>query len=52
MKRFKDKCDRCGKFDILKTFNGLCLCSKCFSNKISDLKNVKQLTIFDKEVRI
>lgn len=46
MKKFKDKCDSCGKFDYLKGFAGRCLCKNCISKK-SKLKNKKQMTIFD-----
>lgn len=54
--KFKDKCDLCGKFDILKGYNGKCLCPKCIEKgpqeNCSPLprKNEKQLSIFDLEV--
>lgn len=48
MKAYKDKCDECGNFDVLKGVNGKCLCSSC-RNKKQDLVK-KQLSIFDKEV--
>lgn len=48
MKTYKDKCDRCGKFDVLKGYNGKCLCPNCL-NIIQTLPK-KQLSIFDKEV--
>ena len=47
-KKYKDKCDGCGKFDVLKGYNGKCLCPDCL-NKIQKLSK-KQLSIFDKEV--
>lgn len=49
MKAYKDKCDGCGKFDILKGEGRKCLCYNC-RNKKQDLTK-KQLSIFDKEVR-
>lgn len=60
MKKFKDKCDICGHFDILKGNNKQCLCSKCIKNSNLNEKNnnyysakktiEKQLSIFDLEV--
>lgn len=47
---------KCGKFDILKGYNGKCLCPKCIEKgpqeNCSPLprKNEKQLSIFDLEV--
>ena len=43
MKKFKDKCDNCKKFDYLKSQNGKCLCKCCRTKKIE----YKQMTIFD-----
>lgn len=36
-KKYKDKCDKCGKFNYLKGLNGKCLCSNCI-NKIESKK--------------
>ena len=63
-KQFKDKCDNCGKFAILKgvAFTGKRLCENCIHefNEKSEEKNEvkktesnlseKQLTLFDMEV--
>lgn len=58
-KNFKDKCDGCGEYKVLKGFNGSCLCQKCTKNievtksekkiiKCDDKKAVaKQLSIFE-----
>ena len=56
MSKFKDKCDLCGNFDILKGYNGKCLCSKCIETGQQEnctplhKKRKKQLSIFDLEV--
>lgn len=42
--KFKDKCDKCGKFDYLKSVKNQCLCSSCREKPI---KSFKQLTIYD-----
>lgn len=51
--KYKDKCDKCGKWDICKGINNLALCQKCYQeytapkteNK-SSKKNVKQISLF------
>lgn len=48
MKKYKDKCDQCGKFDVLKGYNGKCLCVQCRNQ--NSTKNIKQMSIFDREV--
>jgi len=42
MKEYKDKCDKCGRFDYLKGVNNnQCLCNKCMQNMMY------QMSIFD-----
>lgn len=62
--QFKDKCDNCGKFAILKgvDLTGQCLCENCiheYNSKLEKNNEIKktesnlreeQLTIFDMEV--
>lgn len=48
-KKYKDKCDECGRFDVLKGMDGKCLCSNCV-NKKQQTSQKKQLSIYDKEV--
>lgn len=43
IKQFKDQCDICKKFKILKGFNNLCLCEECRNNIISK-KTINKLT--------
>lgn len=40
-KKYKDQCDQCGNFAVLKSFNGKCLCENCIKNapKENNLKN-------------
>lgn len=44
MNSYKDKCDKCGKFDYLKGINGKCLCLNCKNifNKQNNKKNTKK----------
>lgn len=53
IKQFKDQCDICKKFKILKVFNNLCLCEKCRNNIISNKPNntskLIQLDLFKEE---
>ena len=37
-KQFKDACDRCGKMDYCRGFNGEVLCEKCIQKEM-DKKN-------------
>ena len=58
-KKYKDQCDQCGAFAILKSFNGKCLCENCIksvseNNSIkirrcsnSKLVQEKQISIYD-----
>ena len=54
--QFKDKCDKCGRFAILKgvDFSGQCLCENCINSYSpppeEKPKEEKQLTLFDTEV--
>lgn len=59
MNSFKDKCDKCGKFDYLKGINGKCLCSNCQNvinknqnNKKIVKKNKNELNILDFEQKL
>lgn len=36
MSKFKDKCDRCAKFDYLKSCDNELLCSKCIEDKANN----------------
>lgn len=45
IKQFKDQCDICKKFKILKGFNNLCLCEECRNNIISNKPINKSKTI-------
>ncbi len=40
-KKYKDQCDQCGNFAVLKSFNGKCLCENCIKkvHKENNLKN-------------
>lgn len=49
MKKFKDQCDICKKFDYLKGYDNKCLCNNCIKKYIPP-KEEKQLSIFDLEV--
>ena len=55
-KKYKDKCDNCGKFAILKGVDSLgkCFCENCINSYSpppeKKPKKEKQLTIFDMEV--
>lgn len=56
MVKYKDKCDKCGKFDYLKGKNGKCLCVNCIKEiepKKINLKTIEtveiQLSMFDLE---
>ena len=33
MKKFKDACDECGKFDYCKGYNGKVLCPECIAKQ-------------------
>ncbi len=55
-KKYKDQCDQCGNFAVLKSFNGKCLCENCIKNvpKATNLKNSNtkpvqeiQISIYD-----
>ena len=48
-KKFKDKCDECGKFDFLRGYNNKCLCESCRKKYEMPTKG-KQLSIFEMEV--
>ena len=39
-KKYKDQCEQCGNFAILKSFNSKCLCEDCVKNASED-NNVK-----------
>lgn len=41
MKKLKDKCDNCGKFDYLKSLGVLCLCPRCLKEELKrkEIKN-------------
>lgn len=47
--KFKDKCDECGKFAILKGYKNKCLCDNCRKQYNLPIEE-KQLSIFDMEV--
>ena len=38
MKKFKDACDECGKFEYCKGYNGKVLCHECIA-KQAELKD-------------
>ena len=55
---FKDKCDLCGKFEILNGKYGKCFCKDCINQHVKNKKinvnaknhkklNEKQMTIYD-----
>lgn len=39
-KKYKDQCDQCGNFAVLKSFNGKCLCENCIKSA-SENNNIK-----------
>lgn len=58
-KKYKDQCEKCSAFAVLKSFNGKCLCENCikFASKNNSIKNrqcfntklaqEKQISIYD-----
>lgn len=52
MGKFKDKCDRCGKFDVLKGYNGQCLCNSCIDNPYLEQKFITEKKIIDPDTYI
>lgn len=39
MEKFKDACDKCGKFDYLKGYLGQCYCPECLKQIQEETKN-------------
>lgn len=52
MGKFKDKCDRCGKFDVLKGYNEQCLCNSCIGNPYLEQKFITEKKIIDPDTYI
>ena len=52
MVKFKDKCDRCGKFDVLKGYNEQCLCNSCIDNQYLKQKFITEKEIIDPDTYI
>ena len=48
-RKYKDKCDGCGKFDFLRGYKNKCLCENCLKKYELPIEG-KQLSIFDLEV--
>lgn len=44
--RYKDQCDQCNKFDYLISYDGKCLCSKCYKKQMAVMV-LYQLSIFE-----
>ena len=44
-KKYKDQCDQCGNFAVLKSSNGKCLCESCLKKEAqnNNLKDIKIL---------
>lgn len=56
-KKYKDQCDQCGAFAILKSFNGKCLCENCLkketqNNSLKDNQNFKKKLIIEQQISI
>ncbi len=42
-KQFKDACDKCGKMDFCRGFDGKVLCEKCIKKEMDKQKNKKEV---------
>ena len=53
-KKYKDQCDQCGNFAVLKSFNGKCLCENCIKNasKENNLKNSNTKPVQERQISI
>lgn len=56
-KKYKDQCDQCGAFAILKSFSGKCLCENCLkketqNNSLKDNQNFKKKLIIEQQISI
>lgn len=52
MKKYKDQCDICNKWDYCKGHNGLVLCHKCLERELIKDKNKSLFEIVDKEIKV
>ncbi len=56
-KKYKDQCDQCGNFAVLKSSNGKCLCESCLkkeakNNNLKDNQNFNEKLTIEKQISI
>lgn len=53
LNNFKDKCDICKQFKILKSYNDKCMCDKCMRKytiePIRKKLKIRQINLFERE---